>query len=75
MDELVANCVIFFVAGYHTTATTLSLTTYFLALNQDVQDKLFKEMEEVLSETNVNRVTFHILSLNLIQNVSVKAFQ
>ncbi|XP_021001498.1 cytochrome P450 3A8-like isoform X2 [Parasteatoda tepidariorum] len=52
MDELVAQCVIFFLAGYHTTATTLGLTAYLLAMNPDVQEKVFKEISEVVKETN-----------------------
>lgn len=51
-DEIVAQCVIFFLAGYHTTATTLGITTYLLALNQKEQEKLFQEIKEVLSETD-----------------------
>ncbi|KAG8176928.1 hypothetical protein JTE90_018711 [Oedothorax gibbosus] len=54
MDELVAQCVIFFIAGYDTTASTLSVATYFLALNPDVQEKLRAEVDEALKHTDVS---------------------
>ncbi|CAG2181290.1 unnamed protein product, partial [Oppiella nova] len=50
-DEILANAWIFFVAGYETTATTLSFATYELALNPDVQQKLY---EEVMSSVDTN---------------------
>ncbi|XP_061178614.1 cytochrome P450 3A24-like [Saccostrea echinata] len=45
--EIIANCLIFFFAGYETTAATLAFLTYFLALNPNVQQKMF---EEIVSE-------------------------
>ncbi|XP_076349641.1 cytochrome P450 3A8-like isoform X2 [Tachypleus tridentatus] len=47
-DELVAQCVIFFLAGYETTASALSYIVYLLALNQDCQNKLYQEIDETL---------------------------
>ena len=46
-DEIVAQAWVFFLAGYETTATTLSFCTYELALNQDIQEKLYQEIESV----------------------------
>ncbi|CAL1292426.1 unnamed protein product, partial [Larinioides sclopetarius] len=54
-DELVAQSVIFFTAGYDTTSSTLSCATYQLALNLDIQDKLREEIDRVLQETNVKQ--------------------
>ena len=42
-DEVAAQCLNFFLAGFDTTATALSLVVYHLALNQDIQDKLYRE--------------------------------
>ncbi|GBM45922.1 Cytochrome P450 3A21 [Araneus ventricosus] len=48
LEELVGNCVIFFLAAYDTTATTLSFASYLLALNPEIQDKAYEEIREVL---------------------------
>jgi len=47
-DEVLAQCLMFFLAGYETTAATLALFGYELAVHPDVQEKLFKEIDEVL---------------------------
>ncbi|VDI50771.1 Hypothetical predicted protein [Mytilus galloprovincialis] len=46
--ELKENAVTFFIAGYDTTANTLSFACYCLATNQDVQGKCIDEIENVL---------------------------
>ena len=46
-DEVIAQAFIFFLAGFETTASTLSYCTYELALNQKVQDKLYEEIKSV----------------------------
>ena len=42
--ELLAQSVVVLLAGYETTATSLSFCTYELALNQDCQQKLYEEV-------------------------------
>ena len=44
-DEIVAQAWVFFLAGYETTASTLSYCTHELALNQNVQEKLYQEIK------------------------------
>ncbi len=44
-DILASNMFIFFLAGFETTATTLSYCLYELALNQEIQDKLREEIK------------------------------
>ena len=56
MTELAAQAVLFFIAGYGTTATILSYCSYNLAIDPEVQEKLFKEVKEVI-ENNV-RIKF-----------------
>lgn len=41
-NELVANCFVFLLAGYETTANALAFTTYLLAQHADVQARLFR---------------------------------
>ncbi|GFS49402.1 cytochrome P450 3A21 [Nephila pilipes] len=59
MNELVGQCVIFFLAGYETTASTLSYATYLLALNQDVQERLREEVDKTLKE-NKGKLTYEL---------------
>ncbi|CAL1291396.1 unnamed protein product [Larinioides sclopetarius] len=69
LDELVAQSVIFFVAGYDTTASTLSFSTYLLALNQDIQDKLREEVDEALEENNGELSYESIQRMKYLDNV------
>ncbi|XP_031628376.1 probable cytochrome P450 9f2 [Contarinia nasturtii] len=48
-DEIVSQCFVFFVAGFETTSTLLSFLSYELAINQDIQQKLYAEILEVNS--------------------------
>jgi len=49
---IVANCVLFILAGFDTTQSLLLYLAYALALNQDVQDKLRTEIEAQLEEND-----------------------
>ncbi|GFT91052.1 cytochrome P450 3A31 [Nephila pilipes] len=69
MDELVAQCVIFFIAGYDTTGSTLSFATYLLALNQDIQEKAYQEIAEVLQNTNGELTYEAIQNMKYMDNV------
>ena len=44
--EIVGNILIFMIAGYETTSTTLAYCTYVLATRPDLQEKLFNEINE-----------------------------
>ena len=44
----------FFLAGYETTATTLGFTSYLLAMNTHVQEKLQVEIDEYFEENPVS---------------------
>lgn len=44
--EIVSYSITFLLAGYETTANTLAYTSYLLALNPDIQDKLCAEIDE-----------------------------
>nr|WNK22289.1 cytochrome P450 [Athetis lepigone] len=45
-DDLIAQAVLFFIAGFETVSSGMSFLLYELALNPDVQDRLAKEIKE-----------------------------
>lgn len=48
--EILAQAILFLVAGSETTATTLAWITHNLALNPDCQNKLIEEVDTVLEK-------------------------
>ena len=63
-DEVVAQSVIFLLAGYETSSNTLSFTLYHLAVNPDVQDKLRSEINEAV-ETNARKRPLYEIAHNI----------
>lgn len=57
-QEILAQGILFFFAGYETTANTLSLLGYQLALNPECQEKLIKEVDEAMADKK--HVTYDI---------------
>ena len=53
-EQITAFAVDFLMAGYETTANTLSYTSYLLAMNTDVQDKLQEEIDNYFEENPVS---------------------
>ena len=49
-DAILANAMLFFVAGYDTTSNSLSFFMYNMALHPECQDKLSEEIERVIGE-------------------------
>ncbi|CAG9785904.1 unnamed protein product [Diatraea saccharalis] len=45
-DDLVAQAILFFIAGFETVSSAMSFTLHELAINPDVQDKLVAEIRE-----------------------------
>ncbi|XP_071101657.1 cytochrome P450 3A29-like [Haliotis cracherodii] len=53
-DEIVGQGIIFFIAGYETTASTLAFVSHSLAMNPDVQEKAYKEIKAMLGNEEPN---------------------
>ncbi|KAG6461806.1 hypothetical protein O3G_MSEX012872 [Manduca sexta] len=51
-DDLVAQAVVFFLAGFETISTTMSFILHELAMNPDVQEKLYAEIMENEARTS-----------------------
>jgi len=45
-DEVVSNVFLFMIAGYETTSTALAYSTYVLATQPEIQDKLIEEINQ-----------------------------
>ena len=53
-EEIVAHATTFLLAGYETTANTLAYTSYLLALNPDIQEKLQSEIDSYFDDKPVS---------------------
>ncbi|CAG9811405.1 unnamed protein product [Chironomus riparius] len=60
-EHFMAQGFIFFAAGFDTTNILLQVTTYSLAKNKDVQQKLIDEVDEVVSALDGSQVTYEAL--------------
>ncbi|KAJ0172921.1 hypothetical protein K1T71_011097 [Dendrolimus kikuchii] len=60
-DLLVAQCVMFFAAGFETSATTLSFTLYELAKNQEAQRRAQEDVDNYLKRHN-NKLDYACVS-------------
>lgn len=60
-DEIVAQCFLFFVAGFDTTSTLLTFAAYELAANPDVQQKLYEEIANVNEQLDGKRINYDAL--------------
>lgn len=49
-DEITGNAFVFILAGYETTATSLSFTSYLIAAHPEVQEKLHAEIDAEISD-------------------------
>lgn len=60
-DEIVAQCFLFFLAGFETTSSLLTFCSYELVVNPDVQQKLYDEIIQVNEQLNGKRITYDAL--------------
>ena len=60
-DDIVAHCMVFFIAGFVSSATAKCFMAHELAANPDIQDKLYEEIKTVHDELNGGELTYEII--------------
>lgn len=62
-DAIVAQCMIFFFAGFETLSRAVSFMCHELACNPNIQEKLFAEVDQIASEleSNGEKLTYETL--------------
>ncbi|GFX11735.1 cytochrome P450 3A11 [Trichonephila clavipes] len=60
LEEITSQCVLFFLGGYHTVSTALTMACYLLATNEEVQNTLRDKIDEVIIRDN-GKFTFDAL--------------
>lgn len=59
---LISNTFLFFVAGFDNSAMGMALVMYFLTVNPDVQERLFREIDEAVAKNDENEyLDYHTL--------------
>ncbi|XP_055631745.1 probable cytochrome P450 9f2 [Toxorhynchites rutilus septentrionalis] len=60
-NELLAQCFMFFLAGFETVSSCLSFTTYELAINPKIQHRMFEEVQETERTLKGSQLTYEVL--------------
>uniref|UniRef100_A0A182PZA4 Uncharacterized protein n=1 Tax=Anopheles epiroticus TaxID=199890 RepID=A0A182PZA4_9DIPT len=60
-SEMVAQCLIFFLAGFDTIATLMSFIVYELTLAPDIQQRLYDEIQQVNEQLEGKSLTYDAL--------------
>ncbi|CAG9859151.1 unnamed protein product [Phyllotreta striolata] len=69
IEELAAQCFIFFAAGFETSSTTMTFAVLELSLNQDVQERLREEIVKVL-KSHGDEITYEaIMEMDYLDKV------
>lgn len=75
-DEIAAQAFLFFVAGFETTSTMLTFAAYELALNPQIQNKLYEEIadtNEMLDDQRIDYDRLHKMKyLDQVVNESLR---
>ncbi|KAK5644030.1 hypothetical protein RI129_007875 [Pyrocoelia pectoralis] len=68
-EDITAHATGFFFAGFETTSTLLSYLMYELAVNPDIQNKLYLEIQQIKKNSN-ERITYEeLINMKYLDNV------
>lgn len=60
-DDLTAQCFVFFLAGFESSAVLSSFTAHEICANPDVQSKLIEEIDGVVNSLNGKKLTYDVI--------------
>lgn len=60
-EDLVAQCMVFFTAGFSGVAVSLCFLCHELAVNPDIQQKLYDEIAAISESNNDDKITYEVL--------------
>lgn len=60
-DDLTAQCFLFFLAGFETSAVLSSFTAHEICANPEVQSKLIDEIDGVVNSLNGKKLTYEVI--------------
>jgi cytochrome P450 len=69
VDDIAAQALIFFIAGFEVVAILLSFSTLLLAVHQDIQEQVREEVDKVLAEHG-GQITYEaVQSIKHLDNI------
>ncbi|XP_023022392.2 probable cytochrome P450 6a23 [Leptinotarsa decemlineata] len=68
-NEVAAQCLVFFIAGFETSATTMTFALLELSLNQDIQDRLRQEINMVLKKHDMQFTYDSVMEMKYLEKV------
>lgn len=69
LDEITAQCFLFFIAGFETSSTAITFALYELSKQPDIQENLREEIHETLAENNGKMTYDSLMKMNYLNKV------